>query len=673
MLTHTIIQPPSHRLLMNFFRKIVAAAILPVALNAAPIDLQVDVQNKTYPVNEMVYGQFIEHMGRCIYGGIWAEMLEDRKFYWEITENYAPYKAFLDSPNPAVGSSPWKITGNPSGVVMIKEDSFVGDQTPLIKKGSGIQQLDLAVVEDKTYEGYIWLKAGTEKGATVDVSMLVDGEKVMSEEFVVGNRKYEKFDFFWSNQTPSDHAVLDIRVISGDCLVGTVSLMPGDNVNGMRADTLTLLKELNSPVYRWPGGNFVSGYDWRDGIGDRDRRPPRKNEAWVGIEHNDFGTDEFIAFCREINTQPMVAVNTGFGDAYSAAQWVEYCNAAADTIGGSWRKENGNETPYGVRYWCVGNEMWGTWQMGFMHLDQYVIKHNMVAKAMWEIDDSLVLVASGDFDAQSKSLSNNLENKGNRVRGWSEGLLEESADYMNMISEHFYCGRLPWNDQPRLDLLSHVAQIKTMIKKKADQHRELQAAMPSLKGKRIPIALDEWNYWHRDAVYGELGCVYDLADALGIAAGIHELYRQADIIPLATYAQTVNVIGCIKTSKTDAEFATTGLVLSLYRDKFGLVPLAVENNHDPLDISAALDDNGKVLTVSVVNPLEKDIPIDLSVLNATLVENGEIYWITGAAETAHNAPGQPRQVDIYHKDGLSPSSSLTVPKLSCAIFRFSLE
>ena len=115
--------------------------------------------------------------------------------------------------------------------------------------------------------------------------------------------------------------------------------MPADNVRGIRRDTLALLKQLNAPIYRWPGGNFVSGYDWRDGIGPRDRRPPRTNPAWTGVEHNDFGIDEFLDFCHEIDAEPMIAVNTGFGDDYSAAQEVEYATARADTIGGSWRVE----------------------------------------------------------------------------------------------------------------------------------------------------------------------------------------------------------------------------------------------------------------------------------------------------------------------------------------------
>jgi len=107
--------------------------------------------------------------------------------------------------------------------------------------------------------------------------------------------------------------------------------MPADNINGMRADTLALIKELNATVYRWPGGNFVSGYDWRDGIGNRDKRPPRTNPAWTGVEHNDFGMDEFIHFCRIVGAEPMITVNTGFGDAYSASAQLEYANSPTNT------------------------------------------------------------------------------------------------------------------------------------------------------------------------------------------------------------------------------------------------------------------------------------------------------------------------------------------------------
>src|SRR5690606_22633371 len=191
----------------------------------------------------------------------------------------------------------------------------------------------------------------------------------------------------------------------------------------MRADTLALLKELDAPMYRWPGGNFVSGYDWRDGIGDRDRRPPRKNPAWTGVEHNDVGLDEFLVFCNEVGAEPLIAVNTGFGDDYSAAQEVDYCNGAADTIGGSWRVKNGHAEPYGVKYWCVGNEMFGNWQLGYMALPQYAQKHNLVAKAMLKADPTIELIGVGNFDPKDNAK-------------WSEGMLKDCHEHMDYISEH---------------------------------------------------------------------------------------------------------------------------------------------------------------------------------------------------------------------------------------------
>ena len=157
-------------------------------------------------------------------------------------------------------------------------------------------------------------------------------------------------------------------------------------------------------------------------------------------------------------------------------------------------------------------------------------------------------------------------------------MLEQCAGHLSMLSEHFYRGRVTWTNDERTNLLAHVAMLKDSIRKKAEGHRKLQASLTNLKGRVIPIAMDEWNYWHRDYVYGELGCVYDLADGLGVAAGLHEFFRQSDLIQMAHYAQTVNVIGAIKTTRTAAEMETTGLVLQLYRAHYGQVPLQIEQD-----------------------------------------------------------------------------------------------
>ena len=649
--------------------------LMPAALHAAP-SLNLDARQTGSPIQPFIYGQFIEHLGRCIYGGIWAEMLEDRKFYFPVTADYAPYVSLKDTPFPVVGSSPWQIVGDASAVTMVKDRAlvFVGEHTPRLAAGSAIRQRDLATRAGIDVEGYVWVRSASARAASVELTFSW-GEAPDQQATVrlpAPSGDYAKLPFRFSPAAATEKASLTLRAADGDVLIGTASLMPADHVNGLRRDTLALLRQLDSPVYRWPGGNFVSGYDWRDGIGDRDRRPPRKNPAWTGVEHNDFGTDEFLAFCRTLGTEPMIAVNTGFGDAYSAAQWVAYVNAPATESAGVWRARNGNPAPYAVRYWCVGNEMFGTWQLGFMQLAHYTIKHNEVATAMRRAAPSpdLVLVGVGDLDGMNTAHDPAQVKSGHK---WSHGMLLASADHMDLISEHFYEGRLPWTQEGRAPLADHVGRLAKTIRRKAEGHRTLQASLPHLQGRVIPIAMDEWNYWHRDYVYGELGCSYDHADALGTAIGLHEFFRQSDIIHMAHYAQTVNVIGAIKTTKTAAEMETSGLVLQLYRTRFGQIPLKLAADFAPLDVAAALTTDGKTLTVAIVNPTSAAVALPLGLTGRTPSGPGTRWLISAPDEHSHNAPGQPRRVDIVETTGLDPSTALTVPALGIAVFAFPLN
>ena len=632
---------------------------------AHEISITIDATKPGAPINPFIYGQFIEHLGRCIYGGIWAEMLEDRKFFYPVTDKYDPYRSLKDSKFPVVGASPWEVLGPAGSVTMIKESPFVGDHTPQVAAGSGIRQNDLGLAAGKDYTGYIWLKSPDAK-ANVDVT-LAWGDSPSDRQTVsikdVGT-EFKQYPFKFTSGAATDHGRLEIHTSGGPCLIGTVSLMPADNVRGMRRDTLALLKQLNAPGYRWPGGNFVSGYDWRDGIGPRDRRPPRRNPAWTGVEHNDVGIDEFIDFCREVHAEPMIAANTGFGDAYSAAQEVEYCNASGDTIGGSWRVKNGHVEPFAVKYWCVGNEMFGVWQLGFMRLDHYAEKHNRVATAMHKVDPSLQLIGSGDLNTRSRT--------GRRgegpERGWSERMLQDCADNMDMLSEHFYVRR-PSDDVPK-----HVAQIVDAIHGKAEGHRKLQASLPNLKGRIVPIAMDEWNYWYEPYEYGELGCVYRLRDALGIAAGLHEYFRNSDLIHMAHYAQTVNVIGCIKTTKTGAFLDTTAMPLMLYRAQFGTTPLPVAGNQadKSLDVSAAKTEDGKTLTIGVVNPNAEPQTIHVDLNGLAVADQANVWRIAGDDPMAFNTIDK-QQVGIQEERDVAFGDSLTVPGYSANVYRIPLK
>ena len=606
--------------------------------------VKIDASKIGEPVSKYIYGQFIEHLGRCIYGGIWAEMLGDRKFYYPV----------------GARESPWKIVGDKSAVRMSKENSFVDEHTPQIQlsgdgKPCGIFQDKLGLVRGKRYTGRIVLAVAAE-ALPIRVSLVWGGgkderdTKIINKglvrsygfgEFPVG---FNIFPMGFNSGATTDNGRLEIVGLGERTFqIGTVSLMPSDNINGMRADTLKLLKELNSPVYRWPGGNFVSGYDWKDGIGERDKRPPRKNPAWKGIEHNDFGLDEFIIFCRRVGAEPMIAVNSGLGDDRSAAEEVEYANGPPDTPMGKWRAANGHRQPYNVKWWCIGNEMYGGWQLGHMPLNQYVRKHNLFAEAMRKVDPSIKLIAVG------------------AVGPWSEAMMKNCAGHMDLISEHFYRGA-------KESVMEHVRQAPDAVRGKVTAHRDYRKKFESLKGKDIRIAIDEWNYWYGKHIFGELGTRYFLRDALGIAAGLHEMIRNSDMVFMANYAQTVNVIGAIKTTKTDAAFETTGLALKLYRQRFGTLPVAITGDAYPLDVAAAWTSDRKALTVAIVNPTEDKLELPMELKGVRLTGNGRLWLIAHSDPMAYNEPGKPPEVIIEEKPITGISNKLNVPPLSISLY-----
>ncbi len=630
------------------------------------IRVAVDAAKPGPPINPFIYGQFIEHLGRCIYGGIWAEMLEDRKFYYPITDKYQPYGEQKGTKFPVVSASPWQVIGPAGSVTMVKENAFVGEHSPQIAAGSGIQQNDLGLIERLEYVGHVRVRAPSGK-SELEVSLVSgDGEENRDVNLMhVKTNDYEEHRIGLRALRTTEHGRLVIKVTGGPCVIGTISLMPADNVRGFRADTLALLKQLHATIYRWPGGNFVSGYDWRDGIGPRDRRPPRKNPAWSGVEHNDVGLDEFLDLCHEIGAEPMIAVNSGFGDDYSAAQEVEYANGSDRSIGGSWRVENGHADPYRVKYWCIGNEMWGPWQLGHMELSQYTQKHNRFAAAMRKVDPKLIFVGSGDFGSKAE-----LGGKDKREVSWSEGMLEQCAGAMDFISEHFYKGRTPWGEKTPDEIPAYVSLLKDEIRKKSARHRELQTKLGRSPDHFVPIAMDEWNYWHHGYVYGELGCQYTLADALGVAAGLHEYFRNSDIVHMANYAQTVNVIGCIKTTKTAAFLDTTALPLLLYRREFGEVPLAVSGNYEKhsLDVVAARTRDGSALTVGIVNPQSTPQTVHVHVAGMKLHTAANVWRIAGNDPEAINTV-EKQKVTIVEEKNIPFGDQLKVPPYSISVYR----
>jgi uncharacterized protein len=622
--------------------------------------VEIDAGKTKEPISKYIYGQFIEHLGRCIYGGIWAEMLEDRKFFYPVKDEYSPFATDTDKqwnagPYPYLKASPWKVIGPAGTVTMDTNNPYVGSHTPvihLIGDGSeaGISQDGLAIVKDKGYTGRIIL-AGDNLTGPIIVRIVPDKGDTITIDVGKISPEFKPYTFTFTSPESSDNVRIEIvGKGKGIFKIGTLSLMPADNIKGWRSDVVALLKGLDSPIYRWPGGNFVSGYNWRDGIGERDKRPPRKNPAWKGIEHDDVGIHEFMDLMGLIGSEPYVAINTGRGTIEEAAAEVEYFNGSADTPMGKLRAQNGHPEPYKVKWWAVGNEMFGDWQLGHMPLTEYVKKHNLAAEAIWKVDPNAKLVGVGN------------------VGKWSEMMLRVCSDNMNLISEHIYCKEI------KSDVTRHTKQLANEIKRVADAHRKYRRDVNELAGKDIRIAMDEWNYWYGNYIYGELGTQYFLKDALGVATGLHEYFRNSDIYYMANYAQTVNVIGAIKTSRTASILDTTGVVLKLYRQHFGEIPVEIKgSNISPLDISAALKSDRKAITIAIVNPTDKQRDLPFVLKGIKVADKGKLWVITGADPLACNVPGKEPKVVIEEKTAEGLSNKLKAPALSISIYEFTVE
>jgi alpha-N-arabinofuranosidase len=310
---------------------------------------------------------------------------------------------------------------------------------------------------------------------------------------------------------------------------------------------------------------------------------------------------------------------------------------------GKLRTANGHAEPYNVKYWGIGNEMYGDWHIGHMPVDQYAENNHRCGDAFRAFDPSIKVIAVG------------------AVGKWDEVIMRKCAEHMDFISEHFYV-------QQRNDVVEHVALVPRAVKHIADAHRKYREEFSELKGKDIRIALDEWNYWYGEHVFGELGTRYFMKDGLGIAAGLHEFFRNSDIYEMANYAQTVNVIGCIKTNKTNAQFETTGLALKLYRNQFGIIPLKTEADR-PFDVIAALTEDQKTLTLGIVNPTGNAAEFLLETAGLRLGTTAVKFEIANDDPMAHNDPGAKQKIDIVESQVAINAGKITIAPMSITVLR----
>ena len=311
------------------------------------------------------------------------------------------------------------------------------------------------------------------------------------------------------------------------------------DASGFRRDVLTALRRLKMTAMRYPGGNFASGYHWMDGVGPRDQRPTMRELAWQSLESNQFGTDEYIELCRMMDWTPMITVNLGTGTPEEARNWVEYCNAPVGSMYADMRVANGHPDPYGVKLWCLGNEMDGPWQLGHVPADQYAIRAQQAAKMMKDLDRTVELVACGSCTTGLPT-----------YMAWDQAVLDHIGDLADYISLHRYVGN---RDDDTADYLAVTASIDRQIEEMDAVCRFVQAKQRSKK--RAYLCFDEWNVWYKNhEMDGEgkhaphlIEEIYNLEDALVVAGFLNSFIRHADMVKIANIAQIVNVIAPLQT------------------------------------------------------------------------------------------------------------------------------
>ncbi|HBF11012.1 alpha-N-arabinofuranosidase [Thermotoga neapolitana] len=456
----------------------------------------------------------------------------------------------------------------------------------------------------------------------------------------------------------------------GRCIYGGIyeEGSPLSDERGFRKDVLEAVKRIKVPNLRWPGGNFASNYHWEDGIGPKDQRPVRFDLAWQQEEPNRFGTDEFIEYCREIGAEPYICINMGTGTLDEALHWLEYCNGKGNTYYAQLRRKYGHSEPYNVKFWGIGNEMWGEWQIGHMTADEYARAAKEYTKWMKVFDPTIKAIAVGCDDPI-----------------WNLKVLQEAGDVIDYISYHFYTGS---------DDYYETVSTVYLLKERLIGVKKLIDTVEVARKRGVKIALDEWNVWYRVSD-NKLEEPYDLKDGIFACGVLVLLQKMSDIVPLANLAQLVNALGAIHTEKD-------GLILTPVYKAFELIvnhsgeklvkthvesetysvegvmfinkmPFSVENVPF-LDAAASVSEDGKKLVIAVVNYRKEDalkVPIRVEGLGQ---KKATVYTLTGPDVNARNTMENPNVVDITSETiTVDTEFEHTFKPFSCSVIEIELE
>lgn len=615
------------------------------------------------PISPYLFGEFTEHLGTNVYNGAWAQILDNtgfepaRYFSWEEDAGVEKWldndkqHGLLDSFRAGVACF-WGRWGKGDVTYSASEDRVNSDRAQRIEIRSLdsawvglLQPIHLPTHRTAKYEISLWAK-GTVGRLQVDVRT-EDGTSIGGVQFDGIGGEWRQFTATFEIETKAVRKFENLLLTIGAGKPGTLILdqcmmFPGDHMKGWDPDVIRFVKASKITMLRFPGGNFVSGYHWKDGVGPVDKRPMSRNPAWGGAEYNHVGTDEWLAFCELTGCEPLICVNAGNGTPEEAAQWVEYCNGAADTPMGKLRADNGRPKPYGVRFWEIGNELWGDWQIGHCNKEEYAKRYTSFHAAM----------KAADPDADLQFIAN-----GHEWLPWNEPVLKENPTTVRSLSIHTLIGNaIPRETDREVALRSLLAYTKWYeghLRAMGKQMTDVGIADPRIAITELQLFTNK----------GELPSNWMQAESLFFAGIVNSSIR-TDMVEMITHSALVNHGGGLSKWRQVVCEQPVFLARKMYATQPGRWPVrlritspaydvgelpgmpAVEDT-PYLDAVALASDSGGELTLLVTNrhPSEP-ITAEIALEGFESSPSVTVETLAGNSYMDANSPGAPDVVKI---------------------------
>ena len=615
------------------------------------------------PVSRYLYGKFTEHLGRNIYGGMWAQVLYNPGFegwhFWgsdfaDIQRRMRHYAERLGAPDIMEsydrGIAPWWLAYGRGDVdYELDTNSFNSESAQKItvksleSRQAGIRQIVfLPLHREEDYELSFYARSDHPCKLHMAIRKATDAEHALAEdEIEVAETDWQRYALKLKIREAMEKGT-PLMLTIGLSVPGTVwldqmALFPEDNVKGFDPDVIRLTRESRLPILRYPGGNFASGYHWKDGIGPIDKRKSTENRPWNMIEYNHVGTDEFMAFCEAADAEPMICVNAGDGTPEEAAEWVEYCNGGVDTEHGALRAENGHPEPYNVVYWEIGNELYGRWQIGHCTPEEYAERYEKFYKAMIAVDPTIEIIANG------------------QNRQWNAPIVQRKSDILRSLSIHSLIGGGTPEDVDPAEVFESLMAYTYFY---ARHLRDLGEQMA--EGVKEPkFAVTELQIFTRGP---NLPSNSTLSESLFWSGIVNTCIRSRGLVEMITHSALVNHGGGLRKEREFVYPNPVYYARKLYSTQSGTVPVRIHvrcpmykssGRYSPasdvpyLDAIALVDDNSSELNLILTNRHPREaLDVHIALHDFDPAEDVHIQTLTGASYMSRNEWDHPDEVKL---------------------------